>query len=276
MNQPTQIRKNIYPRVILALGCWVLSWTPGLAQQPSRLPDSVQIEDSSTSSLEDSKITVNQSVEQQTAPAAATSEVDTLSFRVVPDSTRRAYDHDREFAYANDSAYWASSTTRGDNKFFDYIFGWLSTSWFKGLLYLFLGSILIYALYKIIFEHKLYLFYAPAKKGLFQHAENPLVSGDDLETLIDNAVLSKDFRSAVRWLHLKAIRVAGGNGWIDMEPKATNQQYLQQMAQHPALDDFRFLTQVYEHVWFGRFDLDPEQYDKFQAQFDHFFNMKES
>jgi Domain of unknown function (DUF4129) len=276
MSHPRDMCKKYCRSASLALVFLLSSWTLGLAQDPGRLPDSVQVADSARSPADEPGAATNPSFGQQSDHNAAVPVDDSLTYRFVPDSARRAYVHDKDFAYANDPAYWAPNTDNGEKKIFDYIFSWLFSKWFRGFLYLCLGAILIFALYKIIVEQKLYLFYAPARKTMPTQTEDRQGDPANLDALIEKAVQISDFRSAVRWLHLKAIRVAGENGWIDVQPKATNRHYLLQLAQNPAHDGFQFLTQAYERVWFGGFNLTQEQYQKLRVQFEQFFKMSKS
>lgn len=239
------------------------------AQQPPRLADSVKVTDApDEENSGDDETTV-----ATDSSSAAQAETDTLSFRAVPDSVVDRYKKNKDFAYANDPAYWTEEPVKREKNFLDYIMEGVSRPWFRILLYVLLGSVLLFALYKIIVENKLYLFYSSPKKAREAQTGGEDLEELDLEAAIQQAIAAGDFRSAVRYMHLKALKTLDEKGLIRIHAQATDQQYIDELQNHALQPDFRFLTRAYEHVWYGDFNLTTEQFHSLQKHFEHFYTV---
>jgi hypothetical protein len=240
------------------------------AQDKQRLPDSLRVDDTvsfdkkddleTTTSLTDS--VVNNSSREE----------DSVIFRVVPDSVVAAYKRDKDFEYANKSIYWSEKPEPNKKNFQNRFFKWADTRWFRMFLVLLLVAILIFALYKIIAENKLYMFYSAPKKAMEANADEVDMTYDNIEHKIRDAIDSGDFRMALRFMYLKALKIAGEKQFIHFHAHGTNQEYMRQMANHQGEKDFRFLTYAYEHVWYGGFALTPEQFELLKTQFTNLYN----
>ena len=135
-----------------------------LAQQTERLPDSVYAADSTVAPFESAAI--------DTAKSSSGEEEgeirDTILLRAVPDSSVHRMVSDEDFTYANDPDYWKKEPVTNNAGYWDKFFAWIHSRWFRALLYIVLGSILLFAIFRIVVENKLYLFYRSSpiwKKG---------------------------------------------------------------------------------------------------------------
>ncbi len=241
----------------------------GHARNNQRLPDSVKVDDTvSFDRNEESTVTI-----KRDSTVTENTKEDSVVFRVIPDSIISSLKKSKEFAYANDPEYWVKEPKEEpDDTFNNLINRSLNSRWFRFFLLLLFGSILIFALYKIIAENRLYLFYKkPTRSGDQQLGETE-ITFDDLEEKIHTAIASNDFCTAVRFMYIKALKKAGERGLILLHADATNQEYVTQMANHRAGNDFRFLTYAYDYVWYGGFPITPEQFSSLQSQFTNLYN----
>lgn len=194
------------------------------------------------------------------------------SFREVPDSALKIYKHNRDFAYANDSSYWREETDNNDSRFGTMLFRWLGSPWTRGIVYLLLSGVLLFALYRIVVENKLYLFYSSSKKTKAVKTGDAEEIDENLEEKIDRAEQAMEFRLATRYRYLKALRMLADKGLIRMRAQATDTEYLSQLAGSRQEDGFTWLTRAYEYVWYGGFGLSAAQFTEVKKYFEEFYN----
>ncbi len=200
---------------------------------------------------------------------------DTVVFRAVPDSAIVRYQGDRDFAYANDSAYWKiihPGAPKGDG-LLEFLIKLFSSKGFRYFLYMLLAAVLLYALYKITKENKLHLFYrrGPRKGGAPGTEEGANLLEEDLDKKIAEALRAGDHRLGTRYLFLKTLRLLDERELIHYQAKATNHEYILQMSPHRQARDFQFLAGAYEHVWYGDFPLNEQQFDRLLHYFQDFY-----
>jgi hypothetical protein len=193
---------------------------------------------------------------------------DTVIFRSVPDSAAMRLKEAREFEYANDPEYWIKHQKKPrQRKGFDYFLNWLFTNQtVRVIFYLLLGGILVFAIYRIIQNNN--LFYISSKrspKAPDEEAEE--IMHGDIDGHIRAAIAEKDYRKAVRYLYLKSLHVLDQKGLIRYHPEATNHEYVVQLSAHPLANDFTFATNIYDHVWYGGFELSDERFAEVNNHF---------
>ena len=227
-------------------------------------PDTViqELIDSSSINVNDQQHETPVSDEYQEETTASKIHLpDTIIFRSVPDTTLARLKSQKEFEYANDPEYWIKEkkkerSSKGIDNFIEWTFG---SSVIKILMYIFLGLIILYTLYRIIDNNN--LFYNSSKRTIKNMSEDAVEMEDDnLDEKIRMAIADKDHRKAVRYLYFKTLRQLDQRGWIRYHAQATNYDYIIQVGSYPVSGDFKFLTQVYEYVWYGGFELTEEQF----------------
>jgi hypothetical protein len=199
-------------------------------------------------------------------------------FRQVPDSTVRKLQKQKEFAYANDPAYWAREPesqvqTRSPRKgFWDYFNDFFSGAAIRFITYGILIAFFLFVIYKIIVVNKLFLFYSSSKPKTADTGEDIGIDDENLDEKIQKAIDAKDHRLAVRFMYLKSLQLLNDRQWIRFHADATNYEYVNQMSGHKLANEFGFLTRVYDYTWYGEFALTEEQFDIVYKNFNHFYN----
>ncbi|MBS1597954.1 MAG: DUF4129 domain-containing protein [Bacteroidetes bacterium] len=241
------------------------------AQDNQRLPDSVKVDDtvSFEKKTDDETITTY----NDTTAHESASEDDSVRFRGVPDSVIAAYQKDKDFEYANDSRYWVKQKAKHQKGLWDYILDWFNARWVRIFFLIVLIGLILYALFRIIADNKLYMFYSAPKKISQERIEDTDISYDDIEEKIRQAISTGDNKSTLRYMYLKALKKAGDKQLIHFHANGTNQDYINQMGNHPAAKDFRFLTNVYEYVWYGGFEPTQQQFLSLQTEFAKLYNL---
>lgn len=196
--------------------------------------------------------------------------------RQVPDSVVSQLKKKKEFAYANDPGYWSEKImVQEDPKpyrkgFWDYFYDFFSNADVRMFFYLLIGAVLLFAIYRIAVVNNLYMT-RRSKKVASEELGLEEIESDDLDSRINKAVAEKNHRLAVRYLYLKALQLLNERGWIRFHAQATNYEYVIQMNKYPVAEEFRFLTSVYDYVWYGEFELKPEQFELVHNNFKNFF-----
>lgn len=71
-------------------------------------------------------------------------------------------------------------------------------------------------------------------------------------------------------MYLKTLQLLHDNNLIRLNAKSTNRDYIRQMQKHKDAGQFRFLTRIYEYVWYGEFQPDEKQFGIIRNNFNKF------
>ncbi len=201
----------------------------------------------------------------------ATLTADTPVLRNVPLPLVDSLKKSKVFEYANDPEYWIKEEKNTKPGFWDFVGRVLMNNAFRWFVYILLGSLLLWALYKIIISNNLFLFYSRNKKIKDESVEEEIhLEEATLDERIAKFIADKEYRPAIRYLYIKVLQQLNEKGWIRYHAQATNYDYIRQMSSNRLAPDFRFLTQVYEYVWYGEFKLTDEQFTIAHNRFNHF------
>jgi len=239
-------------------------------EEPDR--DSLLIIDSVTQAIEQDEEEM-----PETPPFTASrhfNNFDTATFRSVSDSVSTALKKQKSFEYANDPEYWIKEkpehVQRGEN-FLDSLVRFFMKPAVRALIYLLLIALAIFLIIKVVIVNKLYIFGSTAKKTIRKDTDNETeLTDEDFDDKINQALARNDQRLAVRYLYLKTLQLLDKKGWIRLHAQATNYTYKSQVNHYAKGKEFGFLSSVYEHVWYGNFQLTPQQFDIVLRNFTHF------
>jgi uncharacterized secreted protein with C-terminal beta-propeller domain len=133
-------------------------------------------------------------------------------------------------------------------------------------------GVLLFAFYKIIVDNKLYLFYSKPKKiASAQKNKSEDEIPENIDEKIKDTLLAKNYRLAVRYMHIKAMKLLDEKELIRFHAQSTNNYYTSQLRKTEFGKDFQQLTNVYEYVWFGDFTLNEQQVEIVQQNFNRFY-----
>lgn len=189
-------------------------------------------------------------------------------YRAVPQSAVSALQKDKQFAYANDPAYWKKEKPKPRQLSW---VDWLITR--KWLQYFLVGLVIaavLFALIRILISNKILLFRRSRSRSW--QGEDMTEEQADLPALIADAEQEGKFRQAVRLRYVKALHDMNAQGLISLSAQRTNWDYVNQFSSHPLKKTFLLLTRAYEYVWYGEFELNAAQYGLLKAEFIQFEN----
>jgi hypothetical protein len=195
------------------------------------------------------------------------------AFREVPDSVANRLKKQKDFAYANDAAYWTREPeTEPKKDFWDYFYSFFSQMGVRMIMYGLLIAFFLFIIYRVIVVNNLYMFYRSKKASNTVDEGEGNIEDDNLDEKINKAIDQHEHRMAVRFMYLKALRLLNDRQWIRFHAQATNYEYVNQMSGHKMSEEFRFLTRIYDYVWYGEFTLTNEQFELVHKNFLHFYN----
>lgn len=100
---------------------------------------------------------------------------------------------------------------------------------------------------------------------------NPISeSGDQLDTLLKNAIEKKQFHDAVRYLYQKALQQLSQKDLIKWKADKTNHEYRYELGNHPTASSFDRLTYFYEYVDYGDFEIEEKGFETVQKVYAQF------
>lgn len=257
------------------LSLLLLTALPVLAQerrQDTTTVEDVMVEETETSSYEDDGENVSTDdaddtdyTENEVAPLPP-------ELRKVADSSVARLKRQKEFAYANDSSYWARDA-RADNTPQESqeppALSFPGLGAFRTVIYILLIGLILFVIYRIIVVNRLFVM-APARLPEEETDSEASIDDNELDRRIGEAIAAKEYRPATRLLFLQTLRSLNNKGWIRYHAQSTNEDYLRQLRQHRSGDEFRFLLYLYEYVWYGEFRLSETQFEQVQQHFQAF------
>ncbi len=94
----------------------------------------------------------------------------------------------------------------------------------------------------------------------------------DLNALIEDACLKRDFRLATRYLYLKLLKTLSDAEIIHWKLNKTNLDYLKEVGKTKHKEFFTQLTSTYEFIWYGNFSVSEASFQKINGEFTEFHN----
>ena len=99
------------------------------------------------------------------------------------------------------------------------------------------------------------------------------IRGVDFDKEINQAINKVDYRLAIRFLYLKLLHLLNQNGLIYWLPEKTNRKYLKELSKKTIYNDFKNLSRIYEYSWYGHFEPEKQQFDRFYEEFKQCFSL---
>lgn len=194
-------------------------------------------------------------------------------FRTVPDSVKTSFRNDKDYAYANDPAYWKKEKPVDNTSFLENLFKVLQSPLARLIVYLLLIGIFVFVAYRILFV--LGVFDRSAGRSSKLHAEHELTntSQDDIMSMLQQAISNGDLRLATRYHYLHLLKILSDRKLIQLHARSTNRDYINQVNGSSIASSFRTLTRIYEHVWYGESPVTAGQYEFIDQ---HFKQLKSS
>ncbi len=97
--------------------------------------------------------------------------------------------------------------------------------------------------------------------------EEEIIKNKDISALIEKALANKNYRLAVRYYYLLILKKLTNADIISYEFDKTNSEYLSEITSETIKIGFKKATNLYDHVWYGNFEVTETDFIKAQHIF---------
>jgi hypothetical protein len=199
----------------------------------------------------------------------------------VPDSVMQAILADDDFWYANkteeekgqkeriDSS--KKNSQKSSNSSND---GFLNSTGASWIMWIILILVMLGAIIVFLMNNQVNLFSSKSKK-MVQDATHDGNMPENIfeieyEAAINKALADGNYRLATRFLFLRTLKMLSSKKIIDYAADKTNFDYLFQVNGSKYYPLFMQVAKNYEYVWYGKFEVDEEQFKAIRNSFDEF------
>jgi len=196
---------------------------------------------------------------------------DSLELRKVDSKEWAKLKKDKRFIYKKPIPKVKKPKKKKDLAWLSSLMKFLGSEGFKILLYCLLGLFLLYIVYMFIKNNDISFSRNIKDKGIQQ--EDPwedVQQFENWELALQEALAAKDFRLATRIYYLHTLHLLDKNNRIKYRDDKTNWFYVQKMFGTAMHDDFKGLTQNFDYIWYGEYQIDQERFTMLQSQFQQF------
>src|ERR1700743_2414264 len=150
-------------------------------------------------------------------------------------------------------------------------FGKQAASVFKYVVLGIAAFIIVYVIFKLIGIDLLKIFRKKKDVTEIPYTESiENIHEINFDEAIENALLVKDYRLAVRLLYLRCLKQLSDNNIIHWKLGKTNSTYLNEIADAEQRRSFSIVTRQFEYVWYGDFPVDGQSFQNINAIFQEF------
>jgi hypothetical protein len=191
--------------------------------------------------------------------------MDSLMMRELSDSAVAALKKDDDFWYANH----VFTKEQPDSKKGSGRSGGIG-SFYNGLLwFLIIGGFITFLVIYLINSNVKVL---RGSRSIHGREDQEAVEMDNIFAInyqkeIDKAIRAGNNRLAVRLMFLRLLKLLSDRNVIQYKQDRTNFDYLMQMHNTVWYKPFFRLARNYEYVWYGKFDIDNNQFDNIRSEF---------
>ncbi|MCL7764589.1 hypothetical protein MPF19_14290 [Polaribacter sp. Z014] len=136
-----------------------------------------------------------------------------------------------------------------------------------------LGAIIIFIILKTILgADSNFWNFKKSKKKVAEKLiyEDEDIHETDIEGLLQKAILSKEYRLAIRYYYLSVLKILSNKKLIDYHKDKTNSEYLFEIEDTTTRTNFSYLSYVYSYVWYGDFPIDETNFKLAESKYQSF------
>ncbi len=157
------------------------------------------------------------------------------------------------------------------NNFFKYLLSPGTASFWEVLIYVFAFATIVYLVRQFMKNRFGQLFYKPEiNSGNISALSEDNIYETDLNRLLEQAIKNQRFRNAVRLLYLISLKLLSDKNFILWKIGKTNHDYCSEIKSDLLKFKFSSLTQLYEYVWYGDFEITKSRFETITTSFQKF------
>lgn len=189
--------------------------------------------------------------------------------------------------YKNDKNFDYTEVDTSDNWFVK-LKRWFRNLLFKVMEYLF-GNVAASGIVKFIFQVVPYIilailvfllikfFLKVNARNIIQGKQNKpefeftdeehIIKNEDINALITRAIEQNNYRLAIRYYYLLALKELSDHNVIKWEQDKTNADYINEIENKTLQTNFKQATKIYDYVWYGEFTVDAIKFESLKKPF---------
>ncbi|WP_343562580.1 DUF4129 domain-containing protein [Sphingobacterium sp.] len=144
-----------------------------------------------------------------------------------------------------------------------------------GYVFAFLALIaLAFVLYKVLYNKNQYFIKHESEEDALNtltYVERNLMNSD-LRPYINDAIAQRNYALAIRYLQLLNIQKLAQEGHIKWKHSKTNAEFANEIQSNSLRDGFEECTRIFDHVWFGQFELEESDFSRYEQLFHQYQN----
>ncbi len=200
----------------------------------------------------------------------------TINERIVKKEAIEKYLHDKKFDYSKE-------ITQAPESLWDRFLRWLQykilellnmsveTKQIRFLIIVGVISLVVFLLLKTEIRG---LFFKNRQRAKINYeVENEDIRKINLDNIISEAIQQADYRKAVRYLYLKLLKELDNKEFIVWKMNKTNRDYLSELANNELKPEFKYLSMVYEYVWYGDFSIQQTNFNTIHSSYKNYFDL---
>jgi hypothetical protein len=98
--------------------------------------------------------------------------------------------------------------------------------------------------------------------------EEQIIKNENIVALINSAISNGEYRLAIRYYYLLALKHLTVNNRIVWKPQKTNDDYLKELEHTDLKLDFEKITRIYDYIWYGEFEINARRFNTLKTDFE--------
>ena len=164
-------------------------------------------------------------------------------------------------------------------RFLSWFFNWLRQAFgidippgagevIEFVIYVLLGVLAIYLLVRFLLGERAAAFFVKGDKHIASlGVTEEKIQQTDFDNLINDALAQNNYREAIRFLYLKALKNLSQSNIIDWHFEKTNTDYYNEITDENIKKAYSKVSYLYDYVWYGEFTVDEKSFNDAMARF---------
>ncbi|WP_130734570.1 DUF4129 domain-containing protein [Flavobacterium sp. J27] len=132
----------------------------------------------------------------------------------------------------------------------------------------FIIAFVIYLLVKLLVgQEGQWLFSKNKKKIIVSEMVEENIHTINFNDIISKSKANKEYRVTIRYYYLWLLKSLSDNEIIEWDIEKTNSDYLYEIQSQIVRDNFKYLSYIYDYIWYGEFEINENDFLKAETVF---------
>lgn len=130
------------------------------------------------------------------------------------------------------------------------------------IIYVAIFLVVVYIIVRLVMNHRGKWFFEKKNETLHIDLSNveQHIHEADFGSMLNEAEHNDNTRQAVRLLYLWLLKTFSDKGIIEWDVQKTNIDYLSEIKSEQLQNEFRYLSYLYNYIWYGEFSINDSEY----------------